>query len=103
MAHQSLTKQPVQPPPTLPAVSSLTYDSGHLIRALVSLSQDEIERMLDAVASLEAPIANLTTAGEADPMLRIVSEGLTMLSYLLDAVKQHHADVYDAAGSTSLL
>jgi len=70
------------------AQSITAYDVKPLAAALTTLSITEIEAMLVNIASLETQIAKLNVAGE-DVMMRVVTEGLNRLTYLLDAVKMH--------------
>lgn len=82
-----IVKQETQPPDGTPA-----YDSKALADALMVLSQSEIESMLVHIAGLETYLLKLDTAGRDDAMMRRVTDGLRLLTYLLDAVQRHKDD-----------
>ena len=71
------------------------YDSKSLATALKTLSRSEVETMLEQVSSLETRIQKLHVSGEEDEMMRVVSDGLSRLSYFLDAVKRYKDEIGD--------
>lgn len=79
------------------------YDSKPLTTALVALSRDEIDSMLHHINSLETQIEKLAINGHEDEMMHLVSDGLRRLTYFLDAVKRHKAEMGDSEQPITLV